>query len=82
MHQTGLMGTTVTLDNNVYQAARPLSRLTGKRLGKVLSELARRGLVRTAPSRGKENRRLPVFEVWRNALIIPATRVQEVIDSV
>ena len=34
------MRTTVTLDSDVYQAAMHVSRMTGKRLGKVLSELA------------------------------------------
>jgi hypothetical protein len=75
------MRTTVTLDNDVYQAAMHVSRMTGKRLGKVLSELARRGLTHASPIAKKGSRRFPVFEVPPNAPIIPATRVQEIIDE-
>ena len=75
------MRTTVTLDNDVYQAAMHVSRMTGKRLGKVLSELARRGLTHASPTASKGSRRFPVFEVPPNAPIIAATRVQEVIDE-
>ncbi len=75
------MRTTVTLDKDVYEAAVHLSRSTGRRLGKILSELARRGL----KSRGRMGRsgksRLPVFEVPPDAPIIPASRIQEIIDE-
>jgi Arc/MetJ family transcription regulator len=46
------MRTTVTLDDDVYEAAMRLARASGERLGKVLSMLARRGLKPgTAPAR-------------------------------
>jgi hypothetical protein len=75
------MRTTVTLDPDIYEAARHLSRTSGQRLGKVLSELARRGLSQqaAAPARGK--RRFPVFDVPPNAPLIPASRVQRAIDE-
>jgi len=75
------MRTTVTLDSDVYEAAMHLSRSTGRRLGKVLSELARRGLQprKTIQRRGKS--RFPVFEVPRDAPLIPASRIQEIIDE-
>ena len=75
------MRTTVALDQDVYEAALSLSRTSGRRLGKVLSELARRGLPprATPPRRGKA--RFPVFEVPPNAPIISAARVQEFLDE-
>jgi hypothetical protein len=75
------MRTTITLDDDVYRAALHLARSTGQRLGKVLSELARRGLrpesnvVRTGKSR------FPAFKVPPDAPVIPASRVQEIIDE-
>ena len=75
------MRTTVTLDDDVYEAAIHLSRTSGERLGKVLSMLARRGLKPAdAPTR-RSKRRFPVFEVAANAPVIPASRIQRVIDE-
>ena len=76
------MRTTVTLDRDVYEAAMHLSRASGRRLGKVLSDLARRGLAQTGPSQSKKKRRrFPTFDVPAGAPIIPASRVQRVIDE-
>lgn len=76
------MRTTVTLDNDVYDAAAHLSRVSGERLGKVLSNLARRGLQPASASRKKgKRRRFPTFEVPATAPVIPASRVQKVIDE-
>ncbi len=75
------MRTTLTLDSDVYEAAAHLSRVSGRRLGKVLSELARRGLTRVPPPNRKGGRRFPVFEVPPNAPVIPASRIQKVIDE-
>ncbi len=75
------MRTTVTLDDDVHEAALHLSRLTGRRLGKVLSELARRGLAGGEPAIRKAKGRFPVFDVPPDAKIIPASRVQEVLDE-
>jgi hypothetical protein len=47
------MRTTLTLDDDVYKAALKISRKSGERLGKVISELARSGLPR----------RFPVFDI-------------------
>ena len=80
-YQTGIVRTTVTLDDDVYQAAMHLSRSSGERLGKVLSGLARRGLVpRPAPPR-KFSRRFPTFDVPPGAPVIPASRIERVIDE-
>jgi len=75
------MRTTLTLDRDVYEAALHLSRASGRRLGKVLSELARRGLTPPAPPPRRSRRRFPAFDVPASAPIIPASRVQEYLDE-
>lgn len=75
------MRTTVTLDRDVHEAALHLSRVSGRRLGKVLSELARRGMACEIPRSGRKKGRFPVFDIPPNAPIIPASRVQQVIDE-
>ena len=66
------MRTTLTLDSDVFEAAQALARASGKRLGRVVSDLARRGLrsraTPTAPSG------LPVFAVPADAPVIPSDR--------
>jgi hypothetical protein len=68
------------LDDDVYEAAMHLSRSSGDRFGKVLSTLARRGLKPADPPR-RSRRRFPVFDVPANAPVIPASRIQRVIDE-
>jgi hypothetical protein len=74
------MRTTVTLDADVYEAALSLSRLSGERLGKVLSRMARRGLEqRDNPHR--KGRRFPTFDVTPGAPVIPVSRIKRVLDE-
>jgi hypothetical protein len=73
--------TTVTLDDDVYQAAMHLSRTSGERLGKVLSTLARRGLKPAEAPARRSKRRFPSFDIPANAPVIPASRIQRVIDE-
>jgi len=75
------MRTTIALDDDVYQAAQHLSRVSGERLGKVISDLARRGLERKNQPVRKGARRFPAFAVPVDAPIIPASRIQRVIDD-
>ena len=75
------MRTTVTLDQDVYEAAMHLSRVSGERLGKVLSDLARTALKTPAPPDRKRGRRFPVFDVPPDAPVIPASRIQRLIDE-
>ena len=75
------MRTTVTLDEDVYEAAMHLSRASGERLGKVLSRLVRRGLKPAHAPAGRSSNRFPVFDVPANAPVIPASRIQRVIDE-
>lgn len=81
MYQIEDVRTTVTLDDDVYDAALHLSRASGERLGKVLSTFARRGLKAEGAAVRLSKRRLPVFEVPANAPVIPASRIQRVIDE-
>lgn len=75
------MRTTVTLDEDIYQAAVTLSQMSGERLGRVISELARRGLrQQNEPSR-KRSRRFPTFEVAPGTPVISASRIQRVLDE-
>ena len=76
MHYSITMRTTITLDDDVFQAAQALARASGKRLGAVLSELARRALKGT--NRGLTRKSgLPVFSVGPDAEVIPTSRAAE-----
>jgi hypothetical protein len=79
------MRTTVTLDDDVYEAAQALAQETGKKLGCVLSEMARQAI---QPSRlgskqaaPQGTSRFPVFEVPRGSRVIPASRIQKALDE-
>jgi hypothetical protein len=58
------MRTTLDLDADVLQAARSLARSRGRSLGKVVSDLARRGL---SPRAESARRGFPVFKVSPDA---------------
>jgi hypothetical protein len=75
------MRTTITLDEDIYDAAQHLSRVSGDRLGKVISKLARRGLERKRPPARKGARRFPTFEIPAGAPIISASRIERVLDE-
>jgi hypothetical protein len=75
------MRTTVTLDDDVYEAALHLSRVSGEGLGKILSTLARRGLTPPKPPSKRKFSRFPTFDVPPGARVIPASRIQRVIDE-
>jgi hypothetical protein len=75
------MRTTVTLDRDVYEAAVSLSRLSGERLGKVLSQMARRGLQQKNTPRRKGRRRFATFDIPPGAPVIPASRIERVLDE-
>ncbi len=67
----------MTLDDDVFEAARAQARASGKRLGEVLSQLARRGL--RAANQTTNNTGLPVFKVKADAEIIPSSRAKELL---
>ncbi|MDB6131013.1 MAG: Antitoxin VapB39 [Verrucomicrobiales bacterium] len=67
------MRTTVTLDQDIYEAALSQSKASGKKLGEVLSIMARRGInASTHDASAKSG--LPVFRVKKNSEIIPSSR--------
>jgi hypothetical protein len=71
------MRTTVTLDDDVFQAAQAQAKASGKNLGQVLSQLARRGLRASAETSVKNG--LPVFKVAPDADVIPSGRATEML---
>ena len=50
------MRTTITMDNEAYEAARTLARTSGRQLGQIISELIRRALQtpESGPRKGKK----------------------------
>jgi hypothetical protein len=72
------MRTTVTLANDVYQAAKTLADGSGRSLGEVISDLARRGLRPQALSHQSQDG-LPVFTVPADAEVIPGSRASELL---
>jgi hypothetical protein len=75
------MRTTVTIDDDVYQAALAHSRATGRRLGRVLSDMARAALPQEATPAGKRHSRFATFDVPEGTRVIPASRVQKALDD-
>lgn len=61
------MRTTINLDPDVDRAARALARSRSQSLGKVLSDLARRGLMREAAQAAHADSGFPVFRVGADA---------------
>lgn len=75
--------TTVTLDDDIYEAALWQAKATGRTLGSVLSEMARHALRSDArPMRNaKQESRFPSFDVPPDTPLIPASRVQKALDE-
>jgi len=59
------MRTTLTIDDDVLEAARVLAEEKNDTVGRVLSDLARKGLARESPTRTK--RGIPIFVVSEKA---------------
>jgi len=74
------MRTTLTLDDDVYQAVATLSQTSGLSMGKVLSKVARQGL-KPEPVKKKKKNGFPTFEVPPDAPMIPADLVQKIWDE-
>ena len=73
------MRTTVTLDQDVYEAAMQMAQASGERLGKVLSDLARRGLRPEKPR--PSSRRFPVFQVAPGTPAISMVQLKKAMDE-
>jgi hypothetical protein len=63
------MRTTITLEEDIYQAAKTLADASGENLGTVVSTLVRKGL-KTKEDFATKNG-LPVFQVPADARVIP-----------
>ena len=57
------MRTTVTLDDEAYETAVTLAKISGKRLGQVISDLIRRAVQKPELPVRRGGRRFPTFEV-------------------
>jgi hypothetical protein len=75
------MRTTLTLDDDVFEAARAISRTSGQRLGKVVSDLARRALTPAVEVRIVQDGRFPAFAPPEGTPMIDAEEVQRVLDE-
>jgi hypothetical protein len=73
------MRTTITVDNDIFEAAQAQAQASGKKLGEVISQLARRGLRASADTASKNG--LPVFKVQGNAPVIPSSRAKTLLDE-
>jgi hypothetical protein len=71
------MRTTLSLDDDVFEAVHTLARSTGKNLGQVVSRLLRQALQSRAAAARKNG--LPVFQVDADAPIIPGDRAQKLL---
>jgi len=70
------MRTTITLDDEAYEAAVTLAKTSGKRLGQVISDLIRRAMQKPQGPARKGGRRFPTFEVPPGAPMISLKAVR------
>jgi hypothetical protein len=80
-YQNRVMRTTLTLDDDVYQAVVEFSQSSGEGLGKVASKLIRRGLQPPAAPKKSKTRRFPVFDVKPGTPMMSVSRIQRFIDE-
>jgi len=73
------MRTTLTLADDIYEAAKTLAASSGESLGKVISQLARRGL--QPQDLGRAHGELAVFSVPATAEVIPGNRADELLAA-
>jgi len=73
------MRTTLHLDDDVYEAARSLAAAEGKRVGEVISRLARQGLAPRARTAKKGG--FPVFAVDKDAAPITPETVDRALED-
>ncbi len=71
------MRTTITLDDEAYEAAVTLSKTSGKRLGEVISQLIRRAVQTPESPQRKPGKRFPVFEVPQGTPMISLRAIRK-----
>jgi len=75
------MRTTLSIDDDILAVAKNLSRESAQPIGKVLSDLARRGLQATPRIGKRERSGFPVFKVPANAKPITLEDVKKIEDE-
>ena len=78
-YDVGMARTTLSIDDDVLEAAKALARADGRSIGTVLSELARRGL--RPPTRRRKAGAFPTFEVPKDAKPISSEDVLRALDE-
>ena len=73
------MRTTVMIEDDVYATAKQIAENSGRTLGEVISQLARKGLA-SEPSFDIENG-IPVFRIEISAEKISGSRAAEILDE-
>jgi hypothetical protein len=76
-HHDAVMRTTVTLDDEAYEAALTLSKTSGKRLGEVISQLIRRAMQAPDKPPLKRGKRFPAFEVPHGTAMISVRAIRQ-----
>lgn len=71
------MRTTITLDDEAYEAASTLAKTSGKRLGEVISQLIRRAVQTPETPRPKRGKRFPSFAVPHGTPMISLRAVRK-----
>ena len=75
------MRTTLTIDDDLFTAAKTLAAEKSESIGKALSDLARQGLRSTARARGRTRSGFPVFSVPAGARSITLEDVKKFEDE-
>ena len=73
------MRTTLSIDDDVLQAARALAAARGVSVGAIVSELARKGLKPSAPVAYRDD--FPVFEIGESAPVFGPDEVGRALDD-
>jgi hypothetical protein len=73
------MRTTVMIGDDVYAMAKQIAEHSGRTLGEVISQLARKGLA-SEPSFDMKNG-VPVFRIGDSVAKIPGSRAAEFLDE-
>jgi hypothetical protein len=74
-----IMRTTVMIEDDVYVTAKQIAENSGRTLGAVISQLARKGLA-SEPSFDIKNG-VPVFRIGNSSQKIPGSRAGEILDE-
>lgn len=71
------MRTTITLDDEAYEAAVRLAKTSGKRLGEVISQLIRHAVQPPGRPPSKRGQRFPAFELAPGTPMISLRAIRE-----